>query len=107
MPVNRVNATLNEAQIAEIQTALGNIYANLPFLIDLKPDERQAMLKFGEKNRSFVGKAAIVAEQNPDILPRNFNLDDMKADASLIEDLYPLITAVTNLLGAGVSTTQR
>ncbi|MEI7869402.1 MAG: hypothetical protein WCI11_16050 [Candidatus Methylumidiphilus sp.] len=79
MPFNRVNATLNSAQIAEIQTALGNIYANLPFLIDLKPEERQAMLKFGEKNRSFVVKAATVAEQNPDILPRNFNLDDSEA----------------------------
>jgi len=79
MPFNRVNATLNPAQIAEIQTALGNIYANLPFLIDLKPEERQAMLKFGEKNRSFVVKAATVAEQNPDILPRNFNLDDSEA----------------------------
>ena len=52
------------------------------------------MLKFGEKNRSFVAKAAIVAEQNPDILPRNFILDDMKADVSLVEDLYPLITAL-------------
>ena len=99
MPFNRVNATLNPAQIAEIQTALGNIYANLPFLIDLKPEERQAMLKFGEKNRSFVVKAATVAEQNPDILPRNFNLDEMKSDVSLIEDLYPLVTAVSNLLG--------
>ena len=94
MSANRVNATLNEAQIAEIQSALGIIYANLPFLIDLKPEERQAMLKFGEKNRSFVAKAAIVAEQNPDILPRNFILDDMKADVSLVEDLYPLITAL-------------
>ena len=99
MPVNRVNATLNQAQIAEIQTALGCIYTNLPFLIDLKPEERQAMLKFGEKNRSFVAKAAAVAEQNPDILPRNFSLDEMKADVSLVEDLYPLMTAVSNLLG--------
>jgi hypothetical protein len=97
MPVNRVNATVTPAQIEAVQGAFKVIYENLPFLIDLKPDERQGMAKFGEKNRSFVSKAAAIASQNPDIFPRSFNLDDMTADVSIVEDLYPLIP--TNLLG--------
>ena len=44
------------------------------------------MLKFGEKNRSFVAKAMAVAEQNPGILPRGFDVDEMKADVKLLED---------------------
>jgi hypothetical protein len=61
-----------------VQGAFKVIYENLPFLIDLKLDERQGMTKFGEKNRSF-------------------NLDEMTADVSIVEDFYPLIA--TNLLG--------
>jgi len=99
MPVNRVNATLAPAQLEAVRGALAVIYENLPFLIDLKPEERQGMLKFGEKNRTFVSKAAAIAGQNPDILPRSFSLEDMQAHVSLVEDLYPLIAAVTNLLG--------
>ncbi|MCX7110620.1 MAG: hypothetical protein NTX45_10935 [Proteobacteria bacterium] len=57
------------------------------------------MAKFGEKNRTFVVKAAAIAAQNPDILPRSFNLDEMMADVSIIEDLYPLIATAANLLG--------
>jgi hypothetical protein len=30
MPANRVNATLNEAQIAELQSALGSIFIKHP-----------------------------------------------------------------------------
>ena len=68
------------AQIEVVQGAIKVIYENLPFLIGIKPDERQSMAKFGEKNRTFVVKAAAIAAQNPDILPRSFNLDEMMAD---------------------------
>jgi len=57
------------------------------------------MAKFGEKNRTFVVKATAIAAQNPDILPRSFNLDEMMADVSIIEDLYPLIATAANLPG--------
>jgi hypothetical protein len=99
MTVNRVNATVTPAQMQAVRDAINVIYQNLPFLIDLKPGERQAMSKFGEKNRSFVVKAVAIAEQNPDILPASFNFAELKADVSVVEDLYPLIVAVTNLLG--------
>jgi hypothetical protein len=82
-----------------VRDALNSINQNLRFLIDLKPEERQAMSKYGEKNRSFVVKALTIAEQNPDILPRNFSLADMQARFAMVDALYPLIVSVTNLLG--------
>ncbi|SMF96553.1 hypothetical protein SAMN02949497_3954 [Methylomagnum ishizawai] len=99
MPINRVNAEISPSQAEAIRAALAALRENLPFLIDLTPDERQGMLKFGEKNRSFVAKAMAVAEQNPDILPRGFNVDEMKADVRLVEDLYPLLHSVQEVLG--------
>lgn len=99
MTANRVNATMNPAQLQAVRDAINYIHQNLPFLIDLKLEERQAMAKFGEKNRSFVVKALAIAEQNPDILSRSFSIEDMQAHVALIDDLYPLIISVTNLLG--------
>jgi hypothetical protein len=99
MPANRVNATLSPEQAQVVQAALATLRANLPFLIDLTPDERKGMLKFGEKNRSFVAKAYAIAEQHPEILPGTFNLADLQADVGLVESLYPLLHSVTDLQG--------
>ena len=99
MSVNRVNASIASAQLQKALGVNSGIYQNLAFVIELKPEERLAMAEFGEKDRSFVIKALAIAEQNPDILPASFNIADMKADVSVVEDLYPLIVAVTNLLG--------
>jgi hypothetical protein len=99
MTVNRVNVTPDPENIAAVQGAIQTIYDNLHFLIDLKPEERQKMAKFGDKNRSFVVKALAIAEQNPGILPPSFSIAELRADVAVVEDLYPLIAAVTNLLG--------
>ncbi len=72
MTAHRVNATTNPAQHQVVRDALNNIFQYLPFLIELKPEERQSMTNYGEKNRSFVVKALAIAEQYPDILPRSF-----------------------------------
>jgi hypothetical protein len=73
MTVHRINATVDPAQLQAVRDALNSINQNLPFLIDLKPEERQAISKYGEKNRTFVIKSLTIAEQNPDILPRSFS----------------------------------
>ncbi|MFM8332258.1 MAG: hypothetical protein ACKN9T_11260 [Candidatus Methylumidiphilus sp.] len=99
MPANRVNATLSPEQAQAIHAALATLRENLPFLIDLTPDERKGMLKFGEKNRSFVAKAHAIAAQHPEILPASFNLAELQADVGLVESLYPLLHRVTDLQG--------
>lgn len=99
MPVNRIDATVAPEQHQAVLAALETIAANLPFLIDLTAEERREMPKFGDKTRAFVAKAATIAEQNPDILPRSFDFAEMKADVDLIEALYPVLTAVTKLAG--------
>jgi hypothetical protein len=39
----------------------------------------------GDKSRAFVSKALEVARQNPDFLPRSFDLDEMKRDVELLD----------------------
>jgi hypothetical protein len=73
MTAHRVNVTSNPAQLQAVWDAISVIVQNLPFLIDLKPKERLAMAKFGEKQCILVVKALAIAEQNPDILPSSFS----------------------------------
>ena len=94
---NRIDATLSNADKQAVLDALALIRAKMPFLVDLSADERQSLLKMGDKSRAFVGQALVVAEQDDSFLPRSFDVAEMRQDVELIEALSPIMTAVTQL----------
>ncbi len=51
----------------------------------------------GDKSRAFVSKALEVAAQNPEFLPRSFDLEEMRKDVQLFEALYPVLLSLTQL----------
>ena len=53
--------------------------------------------KMGDKSRAFVSRAADVAAQNPDFLPRAFDVDELRRDVALYEALQPVALALTQL----------
>ncbi|WP_306423243.1 hypothetical protein [Nostoc favosum] len=66
-------------------------------MVDLTTEERRTMLKMGDKSRAFVSKALEVATQNPNFLPRSFDLEEMRRDLALFEALYPVLLSLTQL----------
>jgi len=94
---NRVSATLTPEDRQAVMDAIATIREKLSFLIDLSPEERRTLHKMGDKSRAFVKKAAEVAQQNEGILPRAFDLDEMRKDVQLTEDLYPILLALGQL----------
>jgi hypothetical protein len=74
MPENRISAALGDADRHAFLASFNAIREKLPFLIDLTPEERRALLKMGDKGRGFVSQALNFAEQNEDILPRSFDV---------------------------------
>lgn len=50
MPENRVNASISGENRTAIIAAIETIRDNLPFLLDLTPEERQTMLKLGDRS---------------------------------------------------------
>ena len=80
-----------------MMTAVATIKEKLPFLIDLTADDRKALPKMGDKSRVFVSKALEVATQNPDFLPRSFDLKELRKDVQLFEAMYPIVVALTQL----------
>ena len=92
-----ISAALTQADRDAVIAAVATIKQKLPFLIDLTLEERKALPKMGDKSRAFVSKALEVATQNPDFLPRSFDLEEMRKDVQLFEAMYPIVVALTQL----------
>lgn len=94
---NRIDASLTAEDKAAVLAAIATIKQKLPFLIDLSPEDRRSLPKMGDKSRAFVSKAVEIASQNPDFLPRSFEIDEMRHDMELYEALQPIAFALTQL----------
>jgi hypothetical protein len=94
---NRISASLSASDRAEVLAAMTTLKEKLSFLLTLTPEERKSLPKMGDRNVPFVRKALEVATQNPDFLPRAFDLDEMRKDVELFEAMYPLVVAFTQL----------
>jgi|SRR3712207_2548959 len=97
MSDNRISATLSQADRQAVLDAVNTIRAKLPFLVDLSPEERKALPKMGDTGRGFVMQALEIAEQNPDILPRSFDVAEMRKAVELLDALLPIVTAFAQL----------
>lgn len=92
-----ISAVLTQSDRNAVMDAVATIKEKLPFLVDLNANERKALPKMGDKSRAFVSKALEVATQNPDFLPRSFDLEELRKDVQLFEALYPLLLSMTQL----------
>jgi hypothetical protein len=97
MPDNRVSATLSNADQQAVLAAINTIRQKLSFLIDLTPEERRTILRMGDGSRAFVSQALEVASQNTDILPRSFDVEEMRKDVELLAALSPIMVALAQL----------
>src|ERR1043165_988577 len=97
MPDNRISATLSPADQQAVLAAINTIREKLPFLVDLSPEERRTLPRMGDSGRGFVSQALALAEQNTDILPRSFDVDEMRKDVELLDALSPVLLALAQL----------
>jgi hypothetical protein len=94
---DRISASLSPADRDAVMKAITTIREKLPFLVDLTTQDRRTIVKMGDKSRAFVSKALEVATQNPNFLPRSFDLEEMGRDLALYEALYPVLLSLTQL----------
>jgi len=95
---NRINAVFTDEQLTAVKEATKTIETNLPFVIDLKPEEKKALPKFGDKSVAFANKCNEFIQQNSDFLPRNFDVAAMKVDVELYNKLYSIIQPLRMLM---------
>ncbi len=83
MPYTNIDATITDAQRSAVFAAIADIETNLTFLINLTPQERQALPKMGTATQSFVSKALEIASNNPQFVPPYVDLAAMQKDYDL------------------------
>lgn len=97
MIANSISADLTEEDQVEIMGAIATIHDKLSFLTGLSQAERKSLCRLGDKTRSFVNKAIEMAAQNGDLMPRYFDLEEMRRDLDLVDALYPIMMSMAKL----------
>ena len=92
MPYENISATISDQAMTEIKGAIATIHAQLPFLINLTPDERRKRFKMGDKSLAFVRNSVTATQNNPDIVPGKFDIAEFNRD-------YQLTVALSEVLG--------
>ncbi len=104
MPQNRVSLRITDEDIAAVQAALTTMEQHLTGLIGLTPDERRELTKMGDKSEAFCRAAVTTLSEHPGVLPRNFDVDDYRADLAALDTLRPLLARLQRLYDRMVDT---
>src|SRR5258706_15112726 len=95
---NRISANFSPADQEAISSAIQTIREKLPFLVNLTIEEIKSLPKMGNRSQAFVDKALEVALQNPEIMPRGFNIEEMRKDVEIFKALTPIRIAIVQVL---------
>lgn len=88
---NRVSANIDAATIKSVKEALASVNEKLPFLLGLKPEERQSIPKISEVNKVFTADAIVAIKNNSNLLPAYLSADEISKDYNLYEQLDELV----------------
>ena len=97
---NKIDATLSAADRDQILDLIRQIRQLLPFTVDLSPEDRQTLVKMGDKSRAFVEGCLTLAESDESFLPRSFDVKEMRQDKELYDIMSPIATQLSRLFEA-------
>lgn len=99
MSQNLISLDLSEAELADIDTALGTLEARLGGLIDLSALERRSLPKMGDKSEAFCRQTLNLLAQNPQLVPPGLGLDDARRDLAHLDLLRSRTNRLRQLVG--------
>lgn len=89
--------TLSQVDRDAILHLLTQMRDRLPFLRDISAEDRKTLLGMGDKNRIFAGKVLEVILQNPEFLPRSFNIEQLRQNLATFDHLSTILMALNQL----------
>jgi hypothetical protein len=104
MSQNLVDIDLTADALTAIDNALAALEAGLATLVALTPDQRQQLVKMGDKSEAFCRQAGHVFAQNPGILPGSFDLPAYQRDIATLDALRPRLLRLGKLHQRGQDT---
>lgn len=97
MPQNLISYQLTSADLAAVDGALKTLEDRLASLIDLTPVQRRTLVKMGDKSEAFARKAVEVLNNNPNVLPGNFDLAELPHDLAGFDQLRSRLMRVARI----------
>ena len=99
MSQNIVSISLSGDDITAIRSMLAGLEEKLKVMVELTADQRVSLLRMGARSESFVRHTLDTLEQDPDILPRSFDLEEMQRDLVALDQLRPIFSRLRQLAG--------
>ncbi|KHK55321.1 hypothetical protein PI87_13230 [Ralstonia sp. A12] len=97
MSQNLISFQLTTTDLAAIDGALKTLEDRLTGLIDLSIEQRRFLTKMGDKSEAFARKAVEVLGNNPNVLPGNFNLAEVRRDLAAFDQLRSRLVRVNRI----------
>ncbi|CAJ0801385.1 hypothetical protein LMG7141_03960 [Ralstonia condita] len=97
MQQNLISYQLTSADLAAVDGALKTLEDRLASLIDLTPVQRRTLVKMGDKSEAFARKAVEVLNNNPNVLPGNFDLAELRRDLGGFDQLRSRLMRVARI----------
>lgn len=97
MSQNLISLQLSTADLAALDGALKTVEDKLTGLIDLSIEQRRFLNKMGDKSEAFARSAVEVLGNNPNVLPANFNLAEVRRDLSAFDQLRSRLVRVNRI----------
>lgn len=99
MGQNLVARHLTAEQWVEIDQAIARVQALLaPLVVAVTPAEKRALVKMGDGSAAFCQQAADVMEENIALMPRNFDVAEMRRDLDTHDALNTRLVKLTKLV---------
>ena len=99
MSQNIVSISLSGDDITAIRSMLAGLEDKLSAMVELTAAQRLELVKMGPTSEAFVRQSLATLEQDPDILPRSFDLEEMQRDLVALDQLRPIFSRLRQLAG--------
>ena len=98
MKQNLVHRHYTPEQWAQVDTAIDALSLALePFLVGMSASQRKVLVKMGDGSEAFVRNAVDVIADNLALLPRGFDLEEMKRDLASHDAMQVRLARLTTL----------
>lgn len=97
MSQNLIHLSLDDTQLAAVDSALTALEAALSGLVALDTDERKGLNRMGAKSEQFCRQTLALLAQNPQVVPPSLGLADAQQDLATLDRLRPLLARLQRL----------
>ncbi len=95
---NQISTKIDNKDLNEIIDAIKFINGKLPNLVTLTKEELCALPKMQENTVSFVLDALKKAKRNPELVPKNVEVDEIIKDVELIQSIEKILIPLRSLM---------